>query len=227
MTVFLGMSQVRAESTSLLMIVIVAARRRLPPVRLRQRPPPRRGHDRRPLAARRRHRRRRRQRRPRAGAEALLRRPGAAHSPSSSPAGRCAIRPRRSESRVPDSLRVNHELEIPLSEIELRASRSSGPGGQHANVTASRIEAVFDLRGLAQPQPPAALAARPPSRPAGDRGRPGRPQSVAQPPAGTGAAGEEAARGAADREAETPDEAQPLGQGAPPRAEATSLRPQA
>jgi ribosome-associated protein len=33
---------------------------------------------------------------------------------------------------------------IPLAEITLRASRSSGPGGQHANVTASRIEAVFD-----------------------------------------------------------------------------------
>jgi ribosome-associated protein len=35
--------------------------------------------------------------------------------------------------------------EIPESEIELRASRSSGPGGQHANVTASRIEAVFEI----------------------------------------------------------------------------------
>jgi ribosome-associated protein len=34
---------------------------------------------------------------------------------------------------------------IPLAEIELRASRSSGPGGQHANVTASRIEARFDV----------------------------------------------------------------------------------
>jgi ribosome-associated protein len=34
---------------------------------------------------------------------------------------------------------------IPESEIELRASRSSGPGGQHANVTASRIEAVFEI----------------------------------------------------------------------------------
>lgn len=34
---------------------------------------------------------------------------------------------------------------IPLSDITLRASRSSGPGGQHANVTASRIEAVFDV----------------------------------------------------------------------------------
>jgi ribosome-associated protein len=29
----------------------------------------------------------------------------------------------------------------------LRASRSSGPGGQHANVTASRIEAMFDVQG--------------------------------------------------------------------------------
>ena len=41
------------------------------------------------------------------------------------------------------SLRINDQLSIPLAEIELRASRSSGPGGQHANVTASRIEAVF------------------------------------------------------------------------------------
>ena len=38
---------------------------------------------------------------------------------------------------------VNQSLSIPLAEIEFRASRSSGPGGQHANVTASRIEAVF------------------------------------------------------------------------------------
>lgn len=34
---------------------------------------------------------------------------------------------------------------ISLGEITLRASRSSGPGGQHANVTASRIEAVFEV----------------------------------------------------------------------------------
>jgi ribosome-associated protein len=44
-----------------------------------------------------------------------------------------------------DVLVMNEELSIPLGEIELRASRSSGPGGQHANVTASRIEAVFDV----------------------------------------------------------------------------------
>jgi ribosome-associated protein len=36
-------------------------------------------------------------------------------------------------------------VEIPDSEIQVRASRSSGPGGQHANVTASRIEAVFEI----------------------------------------------------------------------------------
>jgi ribosome-associated protein len=46
-------------------------------------------------------------------------------------------------------LRITRDLTIPLEEIELRASRSSGPGGQHANVTASRIEAVFDIRASA------------------------------------------------------------------------------
>jgi len=44
-----------------------------------------------------------------------------------------------------DAIRVTPRLAIPLSEVEVRASRSSGPGGQHANVTASRIEAVFDV----------------------------------------------------------------------------------
>jgi ribosome-associated protein len=46
---------------------------------------------------------------------------------------------------VPEELRVDATLTIPLTEIELRTSRSSGPGGQHANVTASRVEAVFDV----------------------------------------------------------------------------------
>jgi ribosome-associated protein len=44
-------------------------------------------------------------------------------------------------------LRVKGGLEIPLAEITMRTSRSSGPGGQHANVTASRVEAVFDVVG--------------------------------------------------------------------------------
>ncbi len=45
-----------------------------------------------------------------------------------------------------EELKVDERLSIPLAEIELRASRSSGPGGQHANVTASRVEAVFDVQ---------------------------------------------------------------------------------
>src|SRR5919199_1276114 len=44
---------------------------------------------------------------------------------------------------------VARGVAIPLGEVELRASRSSGPGGQHANVTASRIEAVFDVTASA------------------------------------------------------------------------------
>jgi ribosome-associated protein len=42
-----------------------------------------------------------------------------------------------------DPMVVRRGVEVPLSEIEMRVSRSSGPGGQHANVTASRVEAVF------------------------------------------------------------------------------------
>jgi ribosome-associated protein len=45
----------------------------------------------------------------------------------------------------PESIRVTSRLAIPLSEIELRFSRSSGPGGQHAQKTESRVEAVFDV----------------------------------------------------------------------------------
>jgi ribosome-associated protein len=44
-----------------------------------------------------------------------------------------------------DLLPITRDLAIPLDEVTLRASRSSGPGGQHANVTSSRIEASFDV----------------------------------------------------------------------------------
>ena len=44
-----------------------------------------------------------------------------------------------------DPLQVARDVAIPLAEVELRTSRSSGPGGQHANVTASRVEATFDV----------------------------------------------------------------------------------
>jgi ribosome-associated protein len=46
---------------------------------------------------------------------------------------------------MPELLQVNRDVAIPLDEVVVRASRSSGPGGQHANVTASRIEASFDV----------------------------------------------------------------------------------
>lgn len=47
---------------------------------------------------------------------------------------------------MPETLRINDRLAIPISELLIRASRSSGPGGQHANVTSSRIEVVWDVR---------------------------------------------------------------------------------
>ena len=42
-------------------------------------------------------------------------------------------------------LHVRPGISIPLDEVDVRAMRSSGPGGQHANVTASRVEATFDV----------------------------------------------------------------------------------
>ena len=50
---------------------------------------------------------------------------------------------------MPDLLQITNNLAIPLDEVSVRASRSSGPGGQHANVTASRIEASFDAAASA------------------------------------------------------------------------------
>ena len=44
-----------------------------------------------------------------------------------------------------ESIRVTRAVSIPVAEIRLRASRSSGPGGQHANTAETRVEAVFDV----------------------------------------------------------------------------------
>jgi ribosome-associated protein len=66
--------------------------------------------------------------------------------------------------RVPrdEPLRLGRGVEIPLAEVELRTSRSSGPGGQHANVTASRVEAVFDVSasGALSPEQKRRITAR-------------------------------------------------------------------
>jgi ribosome-associated protein len=40
---------------------------------------------------------------------------------------------------------ISRDVAVPLYEVVLRTSRSSGPGGQHANVTESRVEASFDV----------------------------------------------------------------------------------
>ena len=44
-------------------------------------------------------------------------------------------------------VRVSPEVVIPVAELEFRASRASGPGGQGVNTTDSRVELRFDLAG--------------------------------------------------------------------------------
>ena len=44
-----------------------------------------------------------------------------------------------------ESMRVTRSVALPVSEVELRFSRSSGPGGQHANTSKTRVEAIFDV----------------------------------------------------------------------------------
>jgi len=45
----------------------------------------------------------------------------------------------------PECIRVTRSVAVPVAEIELRTSRSSGPGGQHAQKSETRVEAVFDV----------------------------------------------------------------------------------
>jgi ribosome-associated protein len=44
-----------------------------------------------------------------------------------------------------DSIRVTRSVVLPLPEVELQVSRSSGPGGQHAQKSETRVVAVFDV----------------------------------------------------------------------------------
>ena len=46
---------------------------------------------------------------------------------------------------APERIRVTRSVLLPVSEIELRVSRSSGPGGQHAQKSSTRVEALFDV----------------------------------------------------------------------------------
>src|SRR6185312_10496392 len=54
-----------------------------------------------------------------------------------------------------DPIQVTRSVSIPRAEIELRFSRSSGPGGQHAQKSDTRVEASFDVErsvGLTETQ---------------------------------------------------------------------------
>jgi ribosome-associated protein len=48
-----------------------------------------------------------------------------------------------------ESIRVTRSVTLPLSEIEIRVSRSSGPGGQHAQKSSTRVEALLDVEASA------------------------------------------------------------------------------
>ena len=52
-----------------------------------------------------------------------------------------------------ESIRVTRSVLLDPDEIELRVSRSSGPGGQHANTAETRVEAVFDVEASASLSP--------------------------------------------------------------------------
>jgi ribosome-associated protein len=51
----------------------------------------------------------------------------------------------RMQAMERESIRVTRSVSVPLSEIETRVSRSSGPGGQHAQKSSTRVEALFDV----------------------------------------------------------------------------------
>jgi ribosome-associated protein len=44
-----------------------------------------------------------------------------------------------------DTLEINDRVHIPLAELSFRFSRSSGPGGQHAQKSSTRVELLFDV----------------------------------------------------------------------------------
>jgi ribosome-associated protein len=48
-----------------------------------------------------------------------------------------------------DAIRVTRSVSLPLSEIEVQVSRPSGPGGQHAQKSSTRVEAAFDVEASA------------------------------------------------------------------------------
>jgi ribosome-associated protein len=52
-------------------------------------------------------------------------------------------------------LDISPELRLPLSELDVRASRAGGPGGQHVNTSSTRVEVWWDVatsRALSEEQ---------------------------------------------------------------------------
>src|SRR5919112_2043838 len=46
-----------------------------------------------------------------------------------------------------DPLEISPSLRLPPGELEYRASRSGGPGGQHVNTSSTRVEVWWDIAG--------------------------------------------------------------------------------
>jgi ribosome-associated protein len=44
-----------------------------------------------------------------------------------------------------DAILIDSTLSVPRSELNYRATRSGGPGGQHVNTSATRIELTWDI----------------------------------------------------------------------------------
>lgn len=47
----------------------------------------------------------------------------------------------------PNTIQINRRFSVPRSELDLQATRSGGPGGQHANTTATRVQLRWDVKG--------------------------------------------------------------------------------
>ena len=120
--------------------------------------------------------------------------------------------------------RVTRSVLLPLAEIELRVSRSSGPGGQHANTSETRVEAVFDVEAST------ALTANQKHRvvarvgAGAARGRAGRAEPAPQPRARDRPAGRAACRGPSRRAQARADEAVPRRARAAARGEEAARR---
>ena len=123
--------------------------------------------------------------------------------------------------------RVTRSVLLPLSEIELRVSRSSGPGGQHANTSETRVEAVFDVEASTALTDESETPGRRALRAGAAGGRAGRAEPAPQPRARDRPAGRAPRRGASRRAQARADEAVPRRARAAARGEEAARRDEA